>query len=75
MLRDGIRKGQLGWGKALFAVGLVALEYLIAMPAVLLHDKHPEYKPLFIGAMVLVVANLIAFIWIAWRWRSRPSGD
>ncbi len=75
VLRDGMRKGQLGWRKSLFAVGFVVLEYLVAMPAVLLYHKHPQYKPLFIAAMVLVVVNFIGFVWLALRWRSRQPAE
>ena len=68
VLRDGIRKGQLGWRKLLFAIGFALLEYAIAVPAALLYAKDARYKPLFIAAMALVVVLLIAFFWIAMRW-------
>ena len=75
ILRDGIRKGQLGWPKFLFAAGFAVLEYAIGVPATLLYVKHSQYKPLFIAAMILVVANLVGFIWIALRWRSQQSTE
>ena len=68
VLRDGIRKGQLGWRQFLFAVGFAVLEYAIAVPAALLYAKDPRYKALFIAAMALVGILLLAFFWIALRW-------
>ena len=73
VLRDAQRKGQLGWKKVLFAIGFVLLEYIIALPAVLLYEKHPQYKSVFIAAMVLVVINFVAFVWLALGWRSSKS--
>jgi ABC-type sugar transport system permease subunit len=73
VLRDAARKGKLNWRKTGFVVGFVVLEYLIAMPALLLYIQHPQYKPLFIAAMVLAVVILVVFAGLAWRLRSRPS--
>ncbi len=53
MVRRSIRNGQLTWRKGLIAVGLTVLGYLIVIPAAVLYDKHPEYKPLFIAAAIL----------------------
>jgi hypothetical protein len=39
----------------------------------MLYEKHPQYKPVFIAAMVLVVINALYFMWWAWRWQSRRS--
>ena len=71
VLRDGIRKGQLGWRKLLFAIGFAVLEYAIAVPAAVLYAKDARFKPLFLGAMALDVVLLIAFFWIALRWYLR----
>jgi hypothetical protein len=43
------------------------VEYMIAMPAVLVYSKHPQYKTLFIAAMVLVMVNFMGFVWLALR--------
>src|ERR1017187_4238680 len=50
ILRDGARKGQVTGRVMLAALGFAVLEYAIGLPAVLLYDKHPQYKPLFIAA-------------------------
>jgi hypothetical protein len=51
----------------------VVLEYVIAMPALLLYIQHPQYRPWFIAAMVLAIINLVVFVWLALRWRARSS--
>ena len=73
VLRDAARKGKLNWRKTGFVVGFVVLEYVIAMPALLLYIQHPQYKPLFIAAMVLAVVIFVVFVGLAWRLRSRSS--
>ncbi len=75
VIRDGIRKGKMNWRKTLFTAGFVVLEYVIVMPALLVYVKHPEYKPLFIAAMVLAMVNLAGFVWLALRWRSRQPAE
>lgn len=73
VLRDAARKGKLNWRKTGFVVCFVVLEYVIAMPPLLLYIKHPQYKPLFIAAMVLAVVILVVFAGLAWRLRFRSS--
>jgi hypothetical protein len=73
VLRDAAQRGKLNWRKTGFVVGFVVLEYIIAMPALLLYIQHPRYKPWFIAAMVLAVVNLVIFVWLAWRLRSRSG--
>jgi hypothetical protein len=73
VLRDAARKGKLNWRKTGSVVGFVVLEYLIAMPALLLYIQHPQYKPWFIAAMVLAIINLVVFVGLALRSRSRSS--
>jgi len=73
VLRDAARRGKLNWRKTRFVVGFVVLEYLIAMPALILYIQHPQYRTLFIAAMVLAVVVLVVFVGLAWRSRSRSS--
>ncbi|HEX4022108.1 MAG TPA: hypothetical protein VHX63_13260 [Acidobacteriaceae bacterium] len=74
VLRDAARKGQLmNWRAWVYGFGFALIEYGIALPAVMLYEKHPQYKPVFIAAMVLVVVNFICMMWWAWRWRARQS--
>ncbi len=72
VLRDAARRGKLNWRKTGLMVGFAVLEYLIAMPALLLYIQHPQSKPLFIAAMVLATVILVLFLWLMSRWRSRP---
>ena len=73
VLRDAAQRGKLNWRKTGLAVGFVVLEYVIVMPALILYIQHPQYKTLFIAAIVVAVVVLIAFASLAWRLRSRPS--
>ena len=68
VMRDSIRKGQLTWRRGLISVGLVALAYLIAVPAAALYDKHPEYKPLFIAAVILAGIDLAFLVGLGLYW-------
>lgn len=64
ILRDSARKGMFQGRDLLAGIGFCVLEYSIGLPAVLYYDKHPEAKPLFIAAMVLVAINFIVFtVW------------
>ena len=56
-------------------MGLVALGYLIAVPAVVLYDKHPEYKPLFIAAMVLTAVDFILLVGLGLYWWRHPEAQ
>ncbi|HZL51135.1 MAG TPA: hypothetical protein VFC37_09340 [Terracidiphilus sp.] len=73
VLRDAARRGKLNWRKTGFVVGWVVLEYLIVMPPLLLYIQHPQYRPLFIAAMVLATIVLVVFLWLAFKWRSSHS--
>jgi len=74
VLRDASRKGQkLNWRLWVYAFSFVLMQYCIALPAVMLYEKHPQYEPVFIIAMVVVGVNFVCCgVW-AWRWRSRQS--
>jgi hypothetical protein len=43
------------------------------MPPLLLYIQHPQYRRLFIAAMVLASIVLVVFMWLAFRSRSRHS--
>ncbi len=73
VLRDAARKGQLTLRVWVLAVGFVLFIYLVGLPAALLYESHPEYKPLFIAAMVLVGASFIVVMWLGLRWRAQVS--
>jgi hypothetical protein len=50
VLHDAARKGQLNWRVWVYGFGFVLVEDCIALPAVALYEKHPQYKPAFIAA-------------------------
>ena len=42
--------------------------YAIGLPAALLYDRHSQYKPIFVAAMILDVLLLITFLcWALFR--------
>lgn len=63
VLRDTRRKGQLTLRTMLYGFGVAALLYGTGLPASLLYQAHPRYKPVFVAAIVfdvlLVAASLI----------------
>lgn len=75
VLRDVARKGQYGWRIWPVAFGFVIFEYAIGLSAVLLYEKHPEYKLVFLVAMAFIAISFIGFMWWAWRWQSRLAAE
>lgn len=73
VLRDVARKGQLNWRTWVYGFGFVLFLYGTILPAFLLYDKHPQYKPLFIATLVFDGISLICFMGWAWRWQSRQA--
>ena len=71
VLRDGARKGLLTWKVVLFAIGFVVLLYGTGLPASLLYQAHPQYKPLFIAAVVFDALMFISFMIFGTRWYLR----
>lgn len=71
VLGDSARKGMLTVPVCLAGAGFAVLEYAIFLPAVMYYDKHPQAKPLFIAAMVLVAINFVVFMAWALRWYLR----
>jgi len=71
MVRRSARSGQLTLRKAAIAGGLTILLYAIVVPAFVLYDKHPEYKPLFIVAVILGAADLIFLIYLGFHWQKQ----
>jgi hypothetical protein len=71
VLHDAARKGQLNWRIWAAAFGFVLLLYGTGVPAVLLYEKHPQYKPLFIAALIFDATLFISFTWWAWHWQKR----
>ncbi|HEY1903135.1 MAG TPA: hypothetical protein VGG56_11915 [Terracidiphilus sp.] len=66
--REYVRKGQLTLRKTLISTGLVLLGYLILVPASVLYQNHPEYKPLFIAAMVLAGIDFLFLFGLGIYW-------
>jgi hypothetical protein len=70
-VRDSVRKGQLTLRKTLISGGLVVLGYLIVVPAAVIYQKHPEYKPLFIAATVLAAIDFLFLVGLGLYWWRR----
>jgi cytochrome c biogenesis protein CcdA len=73
VLRDGARKGLLTWKVVLFAVAFVLLLYGTGLPATLLYQAHPQYKPLFIAAIAFDGLLFILFMIFGTRWYLRAT--
>jgi cytochrome c biogenesis protein CcdA len=73
ILRDSARKGLLTWKVVLFAVGFVLVLYGTGLPATLLYQAHPQYKPLFIAAIVFDGTIFILFMIFGTRWYLRAN--
>lgn len=75
MMRKEAKAGRLTWRKGLISFGLVALAYLIAVPAAVLYQKHPEYRSLFIVAMVLAGIDFLFLICLGLYWWKDPEAQ
>jgi cytochrome c biogenesis protein CcdA len=73
VLRDSARKGLLTWKVVLFAVAFVFLLYGTGLPATLLYQAHPQYKPLFIAALAFDATIFILFMIFGTRWYLRAT--
>jgi hypothetical protein len=68
VLRDAARKGRLNWRTWVYGFGFVLLLYGTGLPAGLLYQQHPQYKPLFIAAIVFDALLFVSFMY--WGLRS-----
>jgi cytochrome c biogenesis protein CcdA len=73
IIRDSARKGLLTWKVVLFAIGFVLLLYGTGVPAAVLYDAHPQYKPLFIAAIAFDALMFISFMIFGTRWYFRAT--
>jgi hypothetical protein len=69
VLRDAAHKGQLKVSMIVIGFGFAVLLYAIALPAVVLYSNHPQYKPVFIAAMVM--DGLLSVTFMVWAIRAR----
>lgn len=70
VIRDATRKGQLNWRIWVIGIGFVLFLYGTGLPASMLYDQYPQYKPVFIAVMVLDGIVFVGFIIWAWRWQA-----
>jgi hypothetical protein len=73
VLRDAVRKGLLNWRIWPTAFGFVLFLYGTGIPSTLLYEKHPQYKPLFIAALIFDAILFVCFMCWAWRWQARQA--
>jgi hypothetical protein len=73
VLRDGARKGILTWKVMLFGFGFAIMLYGTAVPAVVLYQNHPQYKPLFVAAIAFDAIAFILFMIFGTRWYLRAT--
>ena len=79
VLRDAARRGQLNWRIWVIAIGFVLFLYGTGLPVILLYEKNPQYKPLFIATLVM---DGLVFAWfMIWgvrrylRQLGKPDGE
>ena len=68
VIRRSVKNGQLTLRKTVIALGLTVLGYLILVPAAVLYDKHPEYKPLFVVAVVATALDFLFLVGLGLYW-------
>ncbi len=73
VIRDATRRGQMNWRIWAVAIGFVLFLYGTGLPAVMLYQKNPQYKPVFIAAMVADGLAFVAFLIWGWRRYARQS--
>ena len=73
VIRDATRKGQLNWRTWVIGIAFVLFLYGTGLPATLLYEKHPQYKPVLIAVLVLDGIVYVTFMIWAWRWQARQS--
>jgi hypothetical protein len=73
VLRDVARKGLLNWRIWPLAFGFVSFLYGTGIPATLLYEKHPQYKPLFIAVLIFDAILFVCFVGWVWRWQARQA--
>ena len=68
VIRDAAHKGRkLSTGIVLRALGFVLLLYVTLLPATVLYSNHPQYKPVFIAA--LVIDGILAILMFRWEYK------
>jgi membrane protein YdbS with pleckstrin-like domain len=70
-LRDASRKGLLTWYIWPIAFAFVAILYGVALSGLAFYQKHPQYKSVFVGAMVFDGVFYLCFMVWAYRWQAR----
>ena len=68
VLRDAGRKRMLNWPLIIAGIGMAITLYVILIPAVLLWEKHPQYKPVFIAAVAVDTVMFLTYMFFAVRW-------
>lgn len=79
-LRDAQRKRLLSGRMVALGFAFALFLYLTALPAGILYQHHPQYKPIFVATLAVDGVATVTFMWLALRWYlhqlrgSRPSG-
>ena len=71
VLRDSARKGIFSWKVMLTGFGCAIFLYVTALPAGILYSNHPQYKWVFITAIIVDVIAVILIIIFGTRWYFR----
>ena len=68
VLREAAHRGQLKLRVWVLAGAFLVIVYGIGLPVTLYYVNHPNFLPLLIAAVVLVVAAFIVMAWLGISW-------
>jgi hypothetical protein len=71
ILRRAHKQGIMSWKVYAFAILFVIVLYATGVPAAILYQDHPQYKPLFFAAIVFDAVLFLLFIVFGFRWYFR----
>lgn len=72
-LRDASRKGLLTWYIWPVAFIFVAILYGVALAGLTVYQRHPQYRAVFVAAIVFDGLFYLGFMWWAYRWQARRT--
>ena len=71
ILRRAHKQGIMTWKVYAFAILFVLVLYGTGVPAVVLYQDHPQYKPLFLAAVIFDAVLFLLFMVFGFRWYFR----
>jgi hypothetical protein len=66
-------EGLLSWKVVFYGLAFAVFLFGTAMPAVLLYQTHPRYRPLCVATLVIDTLAVVLYFIFGWRWYFRTS--